>query len=141
LKSAKLALSTTSSKDRKRAPEFVERAVDDVSKLTDHADKARGYLTAAAILARLDAPWSLRLLANAIDSMNKAENYDGSGYTSALTISDLHLQFGLSDSELEANIREIAQTDWLTTLSSINRITASVLRHRAQVGACRAILT
>jgi len=132
--------SLTKSRNKQVAVDLMEKALSTVPKLSDPADRARGFLAASTIVSRFDLNWSIRLLNNAIDAINDAKVYDGDNYRAEITISNMHLEFTLVNSDLETSMKEIAQKDWLVTNSLIDRISPKAVRHRAQVGACRALL-
>jgi hypothetical protein len=135
------AESLTKSRNKQVAVDFIEKAISSLPKVSDSADRARGFLAASSITSRFDLNWSIRLLNNAIDAINGAKVYDGDNYRAEINISNIHLEFTLANSDLETSVKEIAQRDWLVTNSLIDHISPKSVRHRAQVGACRALLS
>ena len=142
LEGARQAAESPTNRQHKRAVvELIEKAIANVPKLSAAADRGSAFVAVSSIVSRFDLNWSIRLLNNAIDAINGAEGYDGENYRAEVTISNMHLEFALVNSDLETSMKEIAQKDWLVTSSLINRISPGAVRHRAQVGACRALLS
>ena len=135
------AESPTNRHHKQAAIELIEKAIANAPKLSAAADRGSAFLAASSIVSRFDLNWSIRLLNSAIDAINGAKVYDGDNYRAEVTISNMRLEFTLVNSDLETSMKEIAHKDWLVTNSLIDRISPRAVRHRAQVGACRALLS
>ena len=136
-----LSRDVKSKKNRKLSTELWAKTIEALSKLTDQTAKASGLLVAASAVGTLDRHWSIRVLSDAITEINNAKDYKGHSYRIDLSIMSVHLTLGLADSDLETSFTSLARNNWLDTVALIEQMSAKSLRRRAQLGACRAILS
>lgn len=127
-------------KGKQQLVEFRSRSIETLSQLTDRNAKASGFLVVAAGQAPLDAEGFIRTMSEAIDEVNKAAGYTGGDYQIDLSIMSFHTTLVLPDSDLETAFQSIAKYDWNATIALVERVSPRLLRDKARLAACRAIL-
>lgn len=127
--------------NRQLAVRLWSKTVEALSKVTDQNVRASGLLVVASAIGPLDADWSIRVLGDAIDEINKAKDYEGGEVRVNLSIVSIRLTLALADSDLETSFQGIARKNWLGTIALVEHVSPKLLRYRAQLGACRAVLS
>ena len=80
-------------------------------------------------------------MTDAIDEVNKAQDYVGGAYQIDLSITSFRLTFVLPDSDLETAFQSNAKLNWNATIALVERVNPKLLRLKARVAACRGILS
>lgn len=138
LLSAARAASDASKKET--SSEFLLAALAALPKIEEPDARAAALVTAAGILYPADASWGAQVLAEGVNTINRADRYDGGVYGVTLEAPKYKLRLSLPDSDLGHCFEQAAKRDWPGSLSAARGINSRELQSQAYIAASRSIL-
>ncbi len=135
------ALATSDARNKKMSSQFLLTALASFPKIEDRDARAAAFVTTAGILYETaDASWSAQVLAEGMNAINHANEYDGDGYGVILEVSKMKVWLPLSKFDLRHCFEQAAKRDWATALGAAQSIESKALRSQAYIAACRNVL-
>jgi hypothetical protein len=134
------AREASNARKKETSSEFLHAAMASFPKIEDPAARAAALIAAAGMLYPADVEWGAQVLAEGVNSINRAGRYRGGVYGVTLEAPKYRLWLPLPDSDLGHCFEQAAKHDWSGSLAAAQAIDSKELRSRAYIAACRSIL-
>jgi hypothetical protein len=135
------ALAANDAKNKKMSSEFLLTVMASFPKIEDRDARAAAFVSTAGILyGTANASWSAQVLTEAANAINRADGYDGDGYSVMLEISKMKIWLPLSKFDLSHCFEQAAKRDWSGALAAAQSIESKTLRSQTYIAACRNVL-
>lgn len=135
------ALAASDSKKKKMSSDFLLTAMASFPKIEDLDARAAAVVATAGMLyATADASWSAQVLTEGVNTINRANRYDGGVYGVTLEAAKSRMWFPLPKFDLNHCFEQAAKRDWPGALAAAQSIKSKALRSQAYIAACRYFL-